>query len=187
LVAFFAGNAVFLGDIFRSYAHMAGNQTIHQSVMEHGIFDLSGAHAVAASGFGNHVRSIGHAFHAYYQADVGFTQLDMVDGDVQGAHAGSAVLVDVAGIASDRQSGSHPHLAGRQGTLHMRINLAHYDFVNQGRVNPGPVNCFFGNDSGQFYGLFIFKAAQKFGYRSSASAYYYHILNFFHHLKTTSL
>lgn len=158
LVTFLPGDVAELGHVVGGHTHVAGDQGVVQCVVEQAVIELRAAlggdatHPIAHTGFGQQEGGLGHIFHAHHQADLGLAQLNVVAGDFQRAHTGGAVLVDGDSAALNGQADPHGDLAGRQGTLHGGIALAHDNFVDGVDVHTSAANGFLPRSDGKFSG-----------------------------------
>ena len=96
-VLLFAGDAVFFGDEFAGHAHVKVFVRVPQTVVNHGVDQLSVAQAVAAAGLGQQIWAVGHGFHAAGYHDFGFAELHGLRGEGHGFEAGAANFVDRQG------------------------------------------------------------------------------------------
>ena len=176
LVALLTGDVAQLGHVVGGDAHVAGDQSVVQGVVDHAVVQLStalggdAAHAVTHTGLGQEEGGLGHVLHAHHQADVGLAQLDVVAGDLQGTHAGGAVLVDGDGAALNGQADAHGDLAGRQGTLHGGVALAHDDFVDGVDVDASAADGFLAGGDGQLSGGNVLELALELANGGPAGA-----------------
>ena len=165
LVALLTGHAAQLCHVISGHAHVAGDQSVIQSVVDQAVIQLcaalggDAAHTIAHTSLGEHEGSLGHVLGADDQADLGLAQLDVAAGDLQSTHTGSAVLVDGHGAALNGQTDPHGDLTCGQRTLHAEIALTHDDLVDGVNVDACAANGFLTSGNCQLSGGDILELA----------------------------
>ena len=130
LVLHLAGDAVFLGNVFSSDAHVIVVERVGQRVVNHRVNKCAVAHTVAVTALRKRIRCAGHILHTTRDDDVGFTAGNQRRREVNALQTGTAEVVEGRGRNLDRDARMDCGLTRDVLSLGGLQNAAHKDLVD---------------------------------------------------------
>ncbi len=119
-------------------SHVLAAVNIPETVQDHGVEKLSVAESIALACFGEQVRGAGHAFQATGHDQRRVAGANRLVGEHDGLESRAAHLVDRERPDGIGQAAEDRCLAGWILTQAGRDHVAHDDFVDRLRGDPGP-------------------------------------------------
>ena len=140
LVLHLAGDAILLGNVFRGDTHVVLVEYVEYAVIYHVVDHLDVVHTGAPTHVAGDVRRAGHGLRAARQDDLVVAGTDDLGGQGQGAHRGSADLVDGHRRGRKRQADADANLARQVLADACGQDFAEDYLVDDRRVNLGALD-----------------------------------------------
>ncbi len=125
---------------------------VPQPIVDHGILELAGAHAVTEACFLKVIGRHAHVLHAAGYHHIGVTGLDRLGGQHDGFQRGTAYFVDGDAFCFPGHAGLDRCLLGRVLAIAAGKDLAHEHFVYFAFPDTGPFDRFLDHDGPQVRG-----------------------------------
>ena len=178
-VLFFAADVIFLRQVFSGVSHVITHNGANQTVGQHTVEHFSVAHPVPFTSAFQQIRGLGHALNTYGNRDIAFAEHDRLAGDFKRLHAGTALLVNRAGVAFRGHAAFQLNLTPGVSLGAGFINLAAGQFLHICCSNPGLLKRRIDGNHAEFHRTDVFQFAEKIAdWRPFCANYPY----FLHHI-----
>src|SRR6266404_1871946 len=175
LILFLSADVIPVLDYLPGAAHMPVVERAPQAVLDHGIDQLAVAEPVALARSLLQVRRVGHRLHSTRDRDVNLADSYGIGRQHHSFQPGAANLVDCKRGHTVRSARSQRHLPGRILPVARLNDVAHYDFIDNGSIDAGPLDCSPSGDHSQINRAEIPERPKKLSHRRPCAGKYEYV------------